>query len=102
MSPRRTRPTFRQGLALVHELGFAAESAEDAHAHFGSWWIVMLRAPDHRLRLVWDGRDARLYLQTPAPERAAQGWDPWEDCWSAGLEAGPLDALRQKLATSAA
>lgn len=78
----------------MRELGILIDTVED---HSMGWWVTAAKN-GRRFRVVWDARDARLYLQDPSPERAAEGWDPWEDRWHTDLGAGDaLDDLRRIL-----
>jgi hypothetical protein len=67
-----TEDDFRLFKKLVAEAGFTQETSRYDSNAFGSWFIVLSRADLPRQRLVWDGRDRTLLVETAASE----GWFP--------------------------
>ena len=56
-----------------------SESRYDRKA-FGNWFIVVETHP--RLRVVWDGRDAWIYVERETDDRTPWGASVWENVWT--------------------
>ena len=71
---------FDLSCALMRELGFEIKEARSTPEVFGSWWIRAV-AKGKSLRVVWDGRDATLFIQRPSLSGSPS---EWSDRWIAG------------------
>jgi hypothetical protein len=72
---------YEETYKLVAERGFAVDEAQPySGEHFGSWLIVVSTTP--RLRIIWDGKDAWVSIQTELVGRPRPpGYSEWEDLW---------------------
>ncbi|WP_313003761.1 hypothetical protein [Brevundimonas sp.] len=67
-----TEDDFRRYEQLVVEAGFYVKTSRYDEDHFGSWMIVVCRMDLPQQRIVWDGKDRTLTVETVA----SNGWFP--------------------------
>lgn len=67
-----TEDDFRRYEKLVADAGFDLESSSYDVDHFGSWVITLSRMDLPQQRIVWDGKDRTLTVETAASD----GWFP--------------------------
>lgn len=67
-----TEDDFRRYEKLVAEAGFDVKSSSYDVDHFGSWVIALSRMDLPQQRIVWDGKDRTLTVETAA----SNGWFP--------------------------
>ncbi|WEK57287.1 MAG: hypothetical protein P0Y52_12145 [Candidatus Brevundimonas phytovorans] len=67
-----TEDDFRRYEKLVTEAGFDVKTSRYDVDHFGNWMIVVGRMDLPQQRIVWDGKDRTLTVETAA----SNGWFP--------------------------
>lgn len=86
-----TDEDFRRYGGVFREAGFAVDAGDYDQAYFGSWFIVLSRGDLPEQRVVWDGKDGVLKVETAA---SGGGWlNKWFGL--SKLEQTPETALTQ-------
>ena len=70
-----TENDWRRSELLFREASFSIDESQYEAKHFGSWWIELSRDGLPKQRVVWDGRDRWLIVETFASSGS------WMDKW---------------------